>query len=136
MGRRLEQGREDEPYASQLRAATHHVASHELLVRGVEDSDVNVRLAAVGRGHRPLEAKPSGAIRPHAATAPRAVTVRACLPKNDECPSHGRAIRCPKNTSFEDMADADLRATRCRQAAQLERTSSIALGRSAHSGCP
>ena len=97
---------------------------------------MDVRLAAVGRGHRPLEAKPPGAIRPHAATAPRAVTVRARLPKNDEGSSHGGAIRGPENTSFEDMADADFRATRCRKAAQLERTSSIALSRPAHSGCP
>ena len=49
----LEQRGKDEPYASRLRATTHDVARHELLVRGVEDSDVNVRLAAVGRGHRP-----------------------------------------------------------------------------------
>lgn len=75
---------------------------------------MNVRLAAVGRGHRPLEAKPPGAIRPHAATPPRAVTVRARLPQHDQGSSHGRAIGCPENTSFKDMADADLRATRCR----------------------
>ncbi len=89
---RLEQGRQDEPDASRLTA--HHVPAPELLVRRVEDGDVDVRLPAVIRRDRPLEAESPGAVGENAPAPVRAVAVRPGLPEDDERARDGRAVGC------------------------------------------
>ena len=91
----------------------------------MQDGYVYVRPAIpFRRRHGSFEAESSRAIRADAAAPAWAVAVRPCLPENDEGACDRSAVRA-EDATIQDVPCTDLRATRCGEAALLERTGAI-----------
>jgi len=109
-GRRLQARCQNEGDPARLGAAPYDVPRHELLVGGVGDGDVDVRLPPVGRGDGAFEAEPAGAVGDDAGTAARSVAVLPCLPEDDADASERLAVWRSQDAPQQDVAGTDLGA--------------------------
>ncbi len=111
------------------------MAREELLELRVDHGNVDVRLPAVRRRHRPLEREAALAVRPDAATAPPRVAVRTGLPEDDECSDDRAAVTCSHDSGSQDVPGADLRAPGRGYARLAERPGCVVGRRLAGGGC-